>query len=141
MFTLDKSPATKVTYTQDGIIALNFQTDETLTEGTQVKLLSTGKVASLAAVTDMPIGVVAAVNPYNKGGVTVHTGFTIVTKGQADGILAIGDKVSISDYDVATFLDDYKASVTTNYVVGICLVAAADNAETKIGVIRTPFLI
>lgn len=116
-----------------------------------VKLNSDGTIDPCAAVTDKPIGYVASAYERTAGGkgtgqVRVLTGFKALMRVECDGTLTPGDEVSISGidasgtYDAAT-LNKAKTSVSTNYVVGICLNGGlATTCEALIGIFQNAYL-
>lgn len=137
--TISPEKANVIPYSEDGTINRCHVSDAVLPKGTIVKLLSTDKVAAIAAVTDAPYGVVIVPNRVAGEEVTVQTYFVAVCEGQADGAVTRGNLLAVSGLDGTTKLADYKVAVATNFVAGVALTTAADNAALTVGILRAPY--
>ncbi|MCK4500127.1 DUF2190 family protein [Candidatus Babeliales bacterium] len=101
-------------------------------KGTVVKLdVATGEVEPCVAVTDKAFGILTVGALAIGDLATVQTQFNTVLTGVADGIIAIGDEVSVPAEG------KYKKSVATNVIAGIALSDAADAETVTVGIIRT----
>lgn len=123
-----------------GSIAECFPCDATdLVPGVPLKLLSTGKVAAIAAATEVPIGIYNNANKEYLPGddVTVLTHFLAICYAQANTAITTGDLLSCVGFDATTKRGDYDNAGAI--VSAVCLVGAADNAEITIGIFRCPF--
>lgn len=129
---------------QYGIITDSRYCAAALEKGETVKLNSDGTISAVAAVTDTPHGTVKV---GNKGDadklVTVQTPFRAIVRGQANGAVTCGEKVSAAGTvtnAAGEKVTDYKTSVATNMVIGQALTTAADNAEVMVGLYFSPYL-
>lgn len=111
-------------------------------EGETVKLNSDGTISAVTAVTDIPFGTVVVGNNGDVNArVTVMTNFKAIVRGQANGGITCGVRVSAlaSVVSGTETLTDYKTSVATNTVIGQALNTALDNAMVVVGLYYTPY--
>lgn len=139
MNTLGSTTNTKVTREESYALAIGFTANGALVKGQMVKLEAAGTVAPIAAATDHPIGMVT------KGGadgeeVTVLTNFIAILKGTADGAVDLANPVSVSGFNSTDERDNWADSTTSDFVMGIALSDALDEAELEVGVIRYPYI-
>ncbi|CAB4185069.1 hypothetical protein UFOVP1492_126 [uncultured Caudovirales phage] len=137
--TISPEKANVIPYSEDGTINRCHVSDTVLYKGAIVKLLSTDKVALVAAVTDVPYGVVIVPNRAVGEEVTVQTYFAAVCEGQADAAVTRGNLLAVSGFDATTKKADYKVAVATNFVSAFALTTAADNAALTVGILRAPY--
>lgn len=83
----------------DAQVSLKFICDALLKRGATVKLLSTGKVAVIAAITDKVLGNVTVGNKSVTGYLTVQIKKSAVIRMKATAAIAIGAQVDVAGYD------------------------------------------
>ncbi len=129
----------------DFLVNESFICTAVVVPGETVKLNSNGTVSPVTAVTDIPLGTVMVGQRHGDVAnlITVQTPFRAIVRGQANAAITCGQRVAA----LATVtsaggekLTDYKTAVATNYVVGQALSSAVDDAEVKVGLYYTPYL-
>jgi hypothetical protein len=143
MYTIDNASPAKLPIKEGQLIAIAFPTDATnLKEGAVVKLLNTGKVAVVAAATDVPVGIVEVFNDKYKDAatVTVRTHFQAIAKCLVDTTTtAIGDLVSVTGWDATAYKATVAPATAGDFVYGIALTGGDDTDPIDVGILRVPF--
>lgn len=150
MYTTNSSPERIVSRELSGALVIGFPLYSTYTapnQFDQVYLHTDGTVRPVAAVTDEPLGYIVSAYTRTAGDkVRVMTGFTAIMRGECDGTLTPGDKVACSGIDASAAYDPnpinkFKTAVSTNYVVGVCLVGGlTTTCEAMIGLYQKAYL-
>lgn len=139
--TLGQSTRAIITLEENESLDKSFTCAALIPSGTPVKLLNTGLVAAVTAVTDVVFGVCSVGNTVAGGKVTVKTPFVAVMVAEADGTVDEADNVACSGMNTAGVLPKMKTAVTTNWVSGICLTGGATTTEIIVGILRNGRLI
>ena len=139
MNTLGTKPTIKVVMEESYALAVGFVAASDLTRGQVVKLKTDGTVDKIAALTDMPIGVVTVAAKTGERA-TVQTSFAAIVKGEASGSVTTSNALAVESFNVTNKRDEYKVAIATNVVSAIALSDAADGVELEVGILRTPFI-
>lgn len=138
--TLGTNPRTVVTHSENESIDYSHYCAAKIPVGTAVKLLNTGYVAAVTALTDVVYGIVSVGNKEAGDKVTVKSQFVAIMVGEANGTVAVADFVATNGLNTAGELNKFKTAVATNYVTGIALTGNTTGLEVLVGILRNPYL-
>lgn len=128
---------------RDSMIAITLQLASGFTpvKGQVVRLLSDGTIQAISAGTQVPFGIALCKNPYDEGGWTVITFLQMKVLGRADGTVTRGGLVRAGGTEAVSgkTLNNYKAAVQGDIVIGVAMTTASDNEEVEIGILQTPY--
>ena len=116
----------------EGKISMSFVCDSALDRGAVVKLLSTGKIAPVAAATDVVLGVVTVPVTDLTQPVTVHLTGSAVIKGRAAGAVTTGAVLDATGFNTTVKLTTFAATTTNGNQVGLAIVGGADTTEITV---------
>lgn len=137
--TLGSSTTTKIVMEESYCLAISFTAASDLASGQVVKMKTDGTVDKIAAVTDMPFGVVT--NPAKTGEkATIMVPFVAVVNAVAQtDCNTYGVEASVATYDTVAKTDKYSPSVATNWVSGIILKTGTATNPITVGMLRQPY--
>lgn len=130
--TLTKTRQNKMPYiANEGKISLSFVCDTVLDRGALVKLLSTGKIAPIAAAADVVIGVVTAPTLDVTQPVTIQCVGSAAIKALTGGTVAIGGVVDATGFNTTEKLSIVTATASGN-AIGIALTGGTVGTEIMV---------
>lgn len=117
-------------------VSRSFPCDTLLKRGATVKLLSTGKVATVAAAADVVLGLVTVGNKVVGGKVTVQLRKAAIIIAKSSAAIALGALVDATGWDATLGETIVTTATGTGNSFGIALQAAgAANAEIEVAVL------
>ena len=138
MYTLDRTPRTRLVCQDLSNLSRTFKASAALPEGTHVKVDANGKLAPLAAATDKPIGVVLVPSRKADDDATILLSCQAIVYATASTAVTRGSLVAYASKDAANVVS-YAPAVTGNTVLGIALTDIAAGTMGDIGLIFQPY--
>lgn len=137
METLGTTKRTVIKIEELHAINKSFVTSADVVRGKMVKFNpATGEVEPIAAVADVPFGMVTAGAKAGERP-TIQVPFSAVMYATADGAIVAGDRLSASGLAAGDFAETFKKSVLGNTIVAVALEDAADTEPVLVGLYRT----
>ncbi len=136
MNTLTQTPNTKITKSESYAIHHSFDCDAIVKAGQLVKLKANGDVTPIAALTDLPIGLVVVGTKVINAPVTVVTQFAAIMVAEGSGVIAVGAEL-VAGAPVAN-VQRYTTATFEQAVSAIALSAGTNAGDViTIGVLRS----